>query len=315
MDPGNPLSIKSMIKFIRTDRKAVIFPEGRITCTGALMKIYEGPGLIADKADAMILPIAIDGAGITPFSYMQGRGHIRWFPQITLRILPPEKLKIPAHVQGHARRQAATLAMQALMFKLPYATVDHRQSIFSALLGASKKFSDKRPVLEDMGRETLNYKQLIMRSLILARAIRNDSGADEHVGMLLPNVNAAVLVFMALQYLARVPTMLNYTAGTQVLIAACQTGKIKTIYSSRRFIAHAGLEQTAAALERNVRLIYLEDIKQRVSPLTKFLGLLMSYCPKTCYQRQSGKVDPQSPAVILFTSGSEGRPKGRGAVA
>ena len=53
MDPMNPLSIKSMVKFIKEDRKAVIFPEGRITITGTLMKVYEGPGLIADKSDRL----------------------------------------------------------------------------------------------------------------------------------------------------------------------------------------------------------------------------------------------------------------------
>ena len=60
MDPGSPLSIKSMIKFIRKNNKAVIFPEGRITTTGSLMKIYEGPALVADKANATILPIALE---------------------------------------------------------------------------------------------------------------------------------------------------------------------------------------------------------------------------------------------------------------
>ena len=77
MDPSNPLSVKAMIKFIKEDRKAIIFPEGRITTTGSLMKIYEGPGLIADKCQASVLPIAIDGAKFSPFSYMKGRGYIR----------------------------------------------------------------------------------------------------------------------------------------------------------------------------------------------------------------------------------------------
>jgi len=76
MNPVNPLSIKAMIKFLREDHKAVIFPEGRITVTGSLMKTYEGPGLVADKADATVLPIAIDGPQFSPYSYMKGRGRI-----------------------------------------------------------------------------------------------------------------------------------------------------------------------------------------------------------------------------------------------
>ncbi len=310
MDPTSPLSTKSMIKFLREDRKAVIFPEGRITKTGILMKIYEGPGLIADKADAMILPIAIDGAQMTPFSYMQGRGHIRRFPKISIRILPPEKLKIAEHIQGHARRKAAALAMQDLMFRLAYLGVNYQQSLFSALLGAAKKFGPKHRILEDFNRESLNYRQLIMRSFILADAIKDDSTAGEHLGILLPNVNATAVVFMALQHLARVPAMLNYSAGTQSLLAACQIANIKTVYSSRRFIENAGLEETAQALEEQLKLIYLEDLREQVGPLAKLRGLLRSHYPRRHYQRQSGQVDPKSPAVILFTSGSEGTPKG-----
>ena len=67
MDPTNPLSVKSMVRYLQNDRKAVIFPEGRITTSGSLMKIYEGPGLIADRSGATLLPIAIDGPQLTSF--------------------------------------------------------------------------------------------------------------------------------------------------------------------------------------------------------------------------------------------------------
>ncbi len=62
LDPTNPMATKSLINEIKKDKKCIIFPEGRITVTGSLMKIYEGPGMIADKTDAMILPVRLDGA-------------------------------------------------------------------------------------------------------------------------------------------------------------------------------------------------------------------------------------------------------------
>ena len=88
MDPTNPLSVKSMVRFLKNDRKAVIFPEGRITTSGSLMKIYEGPGLIADRSGATLLPIAIDGPQLTSFGYL---GQRRKFPKIRLTVLAPEK--------------------------------------------------------------------------------------------------------------------------------------------------------------------------------------------------------------------------------
>lgn len=310
MDPTNPLSVKSMIKFLREDRKAVIFPEGRITRTGTLMKIYEGPGMVADKADAMVLPIAIDGAHMTPFSYMRGRGHITRFPRISIRVLAPEEINIPSSIQGHARRKAAALAMQKLMFKLLYSSFDYHQSLFSALLQASDKFGKKQVILEDFNHETLNYRQLLMRVFILGRAISQHTEKSEHVGLLMPNVNATPVLFMALQHLNRVPAMLNYTAGTQALLLACQTGKINTVYTSRRFIENAGLDDAAAELDKHLNLVYLEDLRTKITACSKLLGALRSYYPNSYHNATCGKVNSSSPAVILFTSGSEGVPKG-----
>lgn len=310
LDPTNPLSVKSMIKFIKTDRKVVIFPEGRITVTGTLMKIYEGPGLIADKADAMILPIAIDGTQFSPSSYMRGRRRIFWFPRIRMRILAPQKLAIAPTIQGHARRKAATLAMQALMFKLFCATYDYNQSIFGAILQAADCYGKDQQCLEDINREPLNYGQLISRAFILARLFRKDTVRHEHVGLLLPNVNTTVISFLALQYLGRVTAMLNYSAGTQAVLRACETGNIKTVYTSKRFIENAGLDELASELEKQVNLVYLEELRSRLSIVDKLLGVIRSYYPHIHYRQQTPDVDPDSPAVILFTSGSEGTPKG-----
>jgi len=81
LDPTQPLSLKSLIHHLKTDQKTVIFPEGRITVTGSLMKIYDGPGMVADKADATILPIRISGAEYTYFSRIGKIVRQRLFPK------------------------------------------------------------------------------------------------------------------------------------------------------------------------------------------------------------------------------------------
>jgi len=310
MDTNNPLSIKTMIKFLKADNKAFIFPEGRITITGSLMKIFEGPGLIADKSGAMVLPISIDGAQFSTFSYMKGRGRVIWFPRVRINILPPEKIHIDPAIHGHARRKAAALQLQDLMYKLTYASFNHRTTVFDALLTAADRYGRNLIIIEDINRKPINYKQLITRSMVLASAIRRDTGDGEFVGVLLPNIITTLITFMALQYLGRVPAMLNYSVGIQAILRSCETGQLKTIYTSRQFIEKANLHNIADELSKRYKLIYLEDVRERMTLFDKCLGLMRGLDPVRHYHRIAGKIDPDKPAVILFTSGSEGIPKG-----
>jgi len=310
MDPTSPLSIKTMIKFIRSDKKAVIFPEGRITTTGTLMKIYEGPALIADKADATILPIAIDGAQLSPFSYLRDRGHVKKFPVISVKVLPPEKITIDPGLSGHARRLEASMKLQKLMFKLQFSTYDYNKTLFSALCESSDRYGSKLVMLEDTTGIQLNYRQLFTRVFVLAPLLEQHTSEGENTGILLPNTNAFAVCFMALQYLGRVPAMLNYTSGIQNVINACHTAKIKTVYTSSTFIERAGLHQLAEELEQHVNVIYLEQLREKIGLGNKLTALVQARRPAARYRNKVKKPDPNSPAIILFTSGSEGVPKG-----
>lgn len=310
MDPANPLSVKSMVKFLSQDKKAVIFPEGRITTTGSLMKIYEGPGLIADKSGATVLPIAIDGAKFTPFSYLEKQGHIVWFPRITLTILSPVKFDADDDIHGHDRRKLSATWMQDIMYLLTYSSFNHRTTIFDAILHAANRYGKNKLFAEDINREPISYKQLITKAMVIGRVIRKDTEVDEHVGIMMPNVISTLVTFLAVQYATRVPAMINFTGGTQAILRSCETGKINTIYTSRKFIEKANLEELATTLEKKVQLIYLEDLRDRISVIDKLAGLIRSFYPVAHYRRISKGISPDSPAVILFTSGSEGSPKG-----
>ena len=110
LEPSTPMALKGLIRAVRGNRVCVLFPEGRIT-TGDLMKIYEGPGLIADRAAAPLVPVRIDGTRYTPFSRPKGKARLRWFVPITITILPPQRFEIAAEVKGRARRQRIGTAL------------------------------------------------------------------------------------------------------------------------------------------------------------------------------------------------------------
>lgn len=310
MDPTNPLSLKTLIRFMKSDNKVVIFPEGRITVTGALMKIYNGPGLVADRSHATVLPIRIDGSQYTPFSRLRGRVKLRWFPQITLTILPPQIIRAPDELQGRARRKYAGQELSHIMTDMMFVTGNYQRTIPQAVFDAMRTSGAKHLIVEDIERRPLNYRQLLSHAFVVGHELSVHHKRGEYVGVLMPNAIATVFVFIGLQLHGRVPAMLNFSSGAKGMISACEVAKINVVYTSRRFVSLGRLEQAVEFLAKKVRIIYLEDLIPGISFLDKLRGSLRARFARTAYTSCCGLVSPSDPAVVLFTSGSEGMPKG-----
>ncbi len=310
LDPTSPMALKGLIKEVANGKKCVIFPEGRITLTGALMKVYEGPGMIAANAGAEILPIRIDGAQYSLFSKLKGKMRLSLFPKITITILPPQKIEAPENLTGRQKRAKIGRDLHDVMTNMVFETSNTDRTLFQGLLDAAKIHGKSLPILEDVERNPMSYKRLILGSLILGKKFEKFSKPGEAVGVLLPNTNGTVATFMGLQSIGRVPAMLNFSAGPASMIAATQTAAIKTIITSRRFIELGRLEQVEIELNKVAKIIYLEDIKDDVTTTDKLLGLMKTKFISFIYNPKKYKSTPDDTATILFTSGSEGTPKG-----
>ncbi|MFP3874746.1 MAG: AMP-binding protein [Thiohalophilus sp.] len=310
MDPTRPFSLKSLIRYMQDDHSVVFFPEGRITVTGALMKIYHGPGLVADRVDADVLPVRIDGAQYSPFSRLRRRIRVRWFPRITLTVLPPRKIRAPEAIRGRARRIYAGEQLTDIMTEMMFATSHYRCTIFEALLDAQRIHGGRHKIAEDFERVPINYRQLIRRSFILADALASRTRRQENVGILLPNTTATLITLFALQIYHRVPALLNYSDGVNSLLAACRIGRINTIYTSRRFADYVRLHELLTELGREVKVIYLEEVVHGLRWRHKLRGLFAAWLARPGYRGRAGNVGPDDPAVLLFTPGSEAEPKG-----
>ncbi len=236
LDPTNPMGLKGLIREVERGKKCIIFPEGRITLTGALMKIYEGPGMIAANADAEILPIRIDGAQYSFFSKLKGKMRLSLFPKVTITILPPQKIEVPQNLSGRQKREKIGRDLHDLMTNMVFETSDRNRTLFNALIDSSDIHGKSSPILEDVERNPITYKRLLQGSLILGNKFAEFTNNGEAVGILLPNTNGAVVSFFALQATGRVPAMLNFSSGTKNLISAGKTAELKTIITSRRFI-------------------------------------------------------------------------------
>ncbi|MBT4922144.1 MAG: AMP-binding protein [Rickettsiales bacterium] len=309
VDPTNPMTIKSLISEVKKDKKCVIFPEGRITVTGSLMKIYEGPGMIAEKSGATILPIRIDGAQYSPFSYLKNIVRIRWFPKITLTILPPLKLNLDESLSGREKRLANAEKVYDIMTEMMFSSSEYKKTLFQSILEAKQTHGGKHQIILDIGYKPVNYNKLIRSSFALGDQISQDTKSGEYIGFMLPNMASSIMVFSAMQAYGRIPAMLNFASGSKNVISACKTAKVKTVYTSKQFIESAKLETVIDAMQdNNITAIYLEDLVEKIRIVSKIKALFKSKLA-TSYLRKINKSKPNDPAVVLFTSGSEGTPK------
>jgi acyl-[acyl-carrier-protein]-phospholipid O-acyltransferase/long-chain-fatty-acid--[acyl-carrier-protein] ligase len=304
LDPTKPLSTRTLIHAVRAGDSLVIFPEGRLTVTGSLMKVYDGAGLIADKADVMVVPVRIDGLEATPFTRLsREQVRRRWFPKVTVTVLEPVKLTVSPELKGKARRQAAGAALYEIMSDLVFRTTSTDRTLMAAVIEAAEIHGMNRVAVEDPVTGALTYKRVLLGAAVLGRKLMPLAEEGKAIGIMLPNANGAVVATLGLMSAGRVPAMINFTAGVNNILTACKAAQVDTIVTARGFIEKGKLDALAAELAKHVKLVHLENVRETVGFADKIKGL---FAAKQLLVKRS----PDDPAVILFTSGSEGTPKG-----
>jgi acyl-[acyl-carrier-protein]-phospholipid O-acyltransferase / long-chain-fatty-acid--[acyl-carrier-protein] ligase len=304
VDPTSPMAMKKVIKLLESGRPVVIFPEGRITDTGSLMKVYEGPAFVAAKTGATVLPVRIDGPSRSFFGRISGKHPRRLFPRVTISILPPTAIPMPGLATAKLRRRAAGEAMRRVMQKMIFDSRP-KQTLYSELLDTMRIYGRRRRIVEDLQQIEYSYNDLLKMTLGLGRIVARNSAPGECVGILMPNLAATVCMMIGTSALGRVPAMLNYKSGAAGMRDACTAAAIGTVIASRAFVAQAKLEADVAGLQ-GIRVLYLEDLRAQLGLLDRLWVLGALAFPGVVEANR----DPQRPAVVLFTSGSEGKPKG-----
>ena len=309
-NPIEPGDIKKLIAKVDEGRQVVIFAEGRITDNGGLMKIYEAPGLVADKSGAPLIPIWIDGPQYGYFSKTKGHLPHRPLPKMRIYVGKPRKFKL----KDELRRQRDHISNEVYMilremgFGINY---NKDISVFAQLMKTAKVYSrtgwfSKRPrIIEDINRKQKSYKDIIVASLALGKMFKKLAARDENVGVLLPNAIATVCTFFGLSAYERTPVMINFSVGSKNMVSMCKTALVRTVLTSKAFIIKGKLEQAVEDIEAaGVKIVYLEDLAKKMSlwvKLSAFINYKIKHVPH--------KIGGNKKAVIVFTSGSEGAPK------
>jgi acyl-[acyl-carrier-protein]-phospholipid O-acyltransferase/long-chain-fatty-acid--[acyl-carrier-protein] ligase len=304
LDTRQPLALKRLIRLVERSRPVLVFPQGSATPTGSMTKVYDSAAVIAARCNARIVPVRITGTLHTRFAAVGGLFPKRLFPRVTIRIMPGRLLPTLPQSLGRARRRRLADALLGIMQHMMYES-QPVTTLFEALLDAAALHGRGTRILEDTQRHH-SYGDLIKAGLALGRLGSRLADEEEIVGVMMPNIATTVALLLGLSAMRRVPAMLNYTSGPDALRSACVAAGIKTLVTSRRFVEVARLGTSISALS-TVRIVYLEDLRARFGVLDKLW--LMGWAlwrPRSAIRAR----DPEQTAVVLFTSGSEARPKG-----
>lgn len=304
VDPRNPLALRHLIREVEKGRQIVIFPEGRVTITDSLMKIYDGAAFIAAKTGAKVIPVRIDGAELTYFSRMRKVIKSHFFPAITIHVLPPETIPMPEAPRAAERRRLAgehlrDIMMDARMTCRPSLTLPQ------AFLGAVKRYGRFQRIIDDINFSEDSYQGLLKKSLGLSCIISHYTKEGERTGFLLPNATVMGAAILGASMRRRIPALLNYTAGVAGLRNAMKAAGITTIITSRQFLEKGKMTHLPEQMTE-ANWVYLEEAKASVTLKDKLWVMRHLVTPQAALLPQK----PEDDAIILFTSGSEGTPKG-----
>jgi len=305
VDPDSPYAVKRMADFLAKGGRLVLFPEGRLSRTGTLMKLFDGTGFLLHKTGAKVITCYLRGAHRLPASPNPNRK--KWFPRITAHF---SDALIAPHVEHLSTSQTRALSTNWLRDQMVRQQFEIEmqlgpQTLAEAVVEPAARFPG-HVVLQDVN-AALTYKKLLVSADLMARQLDNALSRDvKRVGILLPNENATPVVLLSLWTLGKEVAIFNYSTGPAIMLSCVQLAGVKQIITSRAFLERAKLDVSALS-EAGIDFVYLEDIRARISGSAKLFALLKQTFSAGL---PCARVDTNSAAVILFTSGSEGVPKG-----
>ncbi len=311
LDPDSPLSIKTMTKELKENKTCMIFTLSNMFGGNSQMKIYEPAALMAQKANAKIVPVQILGLEHSIFSRLKRKSKFKLFPKVTIQFKEPIEFNDDKTVTFRDARAYSSSKLHDILAKLKFEAKDSNKTLIEAAIETMKLVGRRKEMLEDISRKPMTFQEIFFKSFIVGSFLNRKAKKEDTVGLILPTSSVCILSVLGLHAYGKIPAMLNFTTSPKQVLSTCQTAHIKKVVTAHKVIENAHLEELEKEiLDAGIKIIYLEDMKTELSLKDKLVGVAGLLFPKLTYKITAFRSKPEDTSVILFTSGSEGKPKG-----
>jgi acyl-[acyl-carrier-protein]-phospholipid O-acyltransferase/long-chain-fatty-acid--[acyl-carrier-protein] ligase len=293
-----------MVESIRAARQELteghmvcIFAEGAISRTGNMLPFKRGMEEIVKGLDVPIIPVHLDRLWGSIFSFERGKFFWKWPKRVPYPVTISFGMPMPASSSAHEVRQA----IQELSSDATAHRKSGRDLLDCRMIRTARRNWNRFAMADSTGRE-LTYGRMLTGSLVVAGWVRRHCAGEEMIAVLLPATVAGALVNIGVTLAGRAPANLNFTAGREAMASAVEQCRIRTVVTSRAFLAKAKLEPLDG-------MVFVEEILARTGKWRQFRALAAArFAPSGLLCR--GQRTPDSLAAVIFSSGSTGVPKG-----
>jgi acyl-[acyl-carrier-protein]-phospholipid O-acyltransferase/long-chain-fatty-acid--[acyl-carrier-protein] ligase len=279
-----------------------LFPEGQLTRSGTLLRLRRGYELIAHHAKAPVVPVWLDQLWGSIFSFQGGKFFTKWPRKI------PHRVTI-AFGKPLAEDAADLATVREELLKLGEFCFSQRPSLDRHLAAECVRGLKKRrfatAVIDGTDHSHLSRSKLLGAAVALSRFLRKEF-SDDRVAIVLPAGKGAVVANLAVALAGKIPVDLNFTIGRDANEACIRRANLHVAISAAPFMERVKdfpwpervlkLDEMMPSMKRQILWWWMMSILLPVPLLLRLLQI-----PKEGGHRE---------ALLLFTSGSSGEPKG-----